>query len=180
MFYHLPSESVFQVFPSQSYRWSLPFSIFIPVGRSQLISYPYTSNQGCPISALLNELLLINWKLVSEANDFLSRPGGPIKCSSELRTVNYGLWFASTLKLVSLSSPRWGWLIWCRLAGLSFKVCCFPLSSCLFQAFPGDEVWQLFHSAYKKISPMYHEGKSKISLSSLVMYYLVSRRISGG
>lgn len=94
-------QSVFQVLPFQSYRWSLPFSILIPIRSSQLISYPYTSNQGCPNSALLNELLLINWKLVSEANDFLSIPCGPIKRSPELRTVNYGVWFASTLNSLS-------------------------------------------------------------------------------
>lgn len=108
MFYHLPSKSVLQVFPYQSYRWSFLFSILISIRKSQLISYPYTSNQGCPISALLNELLLINWKLVGKANDFLSRPCGPIKCLSELRTVNYGVWFASRLNLPSqVRSPGW-------------------------------------------------------------------------
>lgn len=169
------------MFPFQSYRWSLPFSILIPVRRSQLISYPYTSNQGCPISVLLSELLLINWKLVSEANDFLSRPCGPIKCSFELRTVNYGIWFARRLNLLSqCEEPRLGWLMWCRLADLSFKVCCFPLSSSL----PGisrSYVWQLVHSAYKKKLPRVSrgEGQSK-SLSSLVKYSLVSSTISGG
>ena len=118
------------MFPYQKYRWPLPFRILIPVRRSQLISYPYTSNQGCLISALLNELLLINRKLVSETNDFPFRPSGPIKCSSELRTVNYGVWFASRLNLLSqYEEPRLGrWVIRCRLADLSSTVCCFPLS----------------------------------------------------
>lgn len=82
---------------------------------------------------------------------------------------------------VSVRSPGWEWLIWCRLADLSFKVCCFLLSSCLFQAFPGDGICQLFHSANKKISPAYHSGKSQIRIfHHWLMYSLVSRRISGG
>lgn len=179
MFYHLPSKSVFQVSPFQSYRWPLPFSILIPVRRSQFISYPYTSNQGCPISALLNELLLINWKLSSETNDFLSRPCGPIKRSSEIRTGNYGVWFAKRLNLLSqCEEPRLG-VIWCRLADPSLKVCYFPLSSCLFQAFPGDGVWQLFYSVYKIISQVLsRKEEENKSLSSLVLYSLVSSRIS--
>lgn len=76
-------------------------------------------------------------------------------------------------------SPGWGggcdagWKI-------SFKVCCFPLSSCLFQAFPGAMSGSSFTQLTRKNSPVYHEGKSKIkSLSSLVKYSLVSSTISG-
>lgn len=170
------------MFPYQKYRWSLPFSILIPVRRSQLISYPYTSNQGCLISALLNELLLINWKLVSETNDFPSRPSGPVKCLSELRTVNYGVWFASRLNLLSqYEEPRSGrWVIWCRLTDLPFTVCCFPLSPLSLLGI--SRRWclaALSLSLQENLPSVSYKEEQKKSLSSLLMYSLVSSRISG-
>ena len=180
--YHSPSKSVFQVFHFRKYRWSLPFSILIPVRRSQLISYPYTSNQGCLISALLNELLLINWKLVSETNDFPSRPSGPIKCSSELRTVHYGVWFVSRLNLLSQYEERRSgrWVIRCRLADLSFTVCYFPLSPLFLLGI--SRRWclaALSLSLQENLSSVSYKEEQKKNLSSLLMYFLVSSRISG-
>ena len=165
----------------QKYRWPLLFSILIPVRRSQLISYPYTSNQGCLISALLNELLLINQKLVSETNDFPFRPSGPIKCSSELRTVNCGVWFASRLNLLSqYEEPSSGrWVIQCRLADLSSTVCCFPLS---FLSLLGiSRRWclaALSLSLQDNLPSVSYKEEQKKSLSSLLMYSLVGSRIS--